>query len=187
MTFYCCCPPKRDYSTFFCCLPLALAAIFMSLILIWWGSWEIYGSAVATYFPDFATVTIMIVGCFRLLCGLFGILAIICKTSKFMNWLICGYDMILWVCAVSFVYQWIVWGCQLGGVGTSDGKAWDPNGDEIAMMVIFTVMTIIFLACGYWILGIFYSLSAIYDAGGSGWERMSAKELEADGGDGDEV
>lgn len=176
---YCCCPPRDDYSNCFCCLPLGLAGIFYALLLALWGSWEIAGSVLASYFPDFGTVVHLIVGCLYCLCALMGLLSIILRNACLSKWVAHGWSAAIGVAIFFLIYSWIAWGLQLGGIGTPNGEKWKPNADEITMMVISTVFSVLLIVSGWWIIGTLNSLTAVFAAGGSGWEGKNAELIRA--------
>jgi len=176
---YCCCKPRNDYATFLCVLPLALSVVLLSLTFAWWGTWEIYSAVTNVFFPNFSTVILLILGCLRGLCAIFGLVALILKSSVLMGWVRFFVDLFIAIAVFEFIYQWISWGLLLGGVGTTDGNPWKPDGEAIATMVIVSIMTLLLIICGYWILGLISSLAKIYEVGGSGWERYNYKEIES--------
>jgi len=177
--FYCCCKPRNDYATFLCVLPLALALVLLSLTFGWWGTWEIYSAVSSSLFPNFSTVLLLIFGILRGICAVFGILAVILRSAVLTRWVRFFVDLFIFIVIFEFVYQWVCWILLLCGVGTPDGQPLQPNGDLIATMVIVSVFTLIFLICGYWILGLISSLAKIYEVGGNGWERYNYKEIES--------
>jgi len=175
---YCCCQPRNDYATFLCVLPLALSVVLLSLTFAWWGVWEIYSSVTNVFFPNFATVVLLIFGCLRGLAAVFGFLALIMRSATLTRWLKFLIDLFIAIAIFEVIYQWVCWGLLLGGVGTTDNQPWQPNGEAIATMVIVTVMALLMIIFGYWILGLVSSLAKVYEVGGHGWERNNYKEIE---------
>jgi len=178
---YCCCKPRDDLPRFFCVLPLALSLVFVSLGFAWWATWEIYSAASSPMFPNYSTVIVLIIGCLRALCAVFGLVAVILNSPVLMAWMGTMVNIFVGLAIFQLIYNWIAWGLLFGGVGTPNGRPWEPNGEEIATMVILTLLSILFLICGYFILGLIYSLVRVYEVGGNGWEGHSYKEIEAEG------
>jgi len=175
---YCCCPPRNDYATFLCVLPLALSVVLLSLTFAWWGVWEIYAAVTNVYFPNFATVVLLILGILRCLAAIFGFFALIMKSARLTRWVRFMVDLFIVIAIFEVIYLWVSWGLLLGGIGTPDGLPWQPNGEAIATMVIVTMMALLLIIFGYWILSLVSSLAKVYEVGGHGWERNNYKEIE---------
>jgi len=185
MSIYsCCCKPRDDLPRFFCFLPLALSLVFVALMFLWWAAWEIYSAVSSPLFANFATVFILIIGCLRALCAVFGIVAVVLKSPVLMKWMATLVDIFVIIAIVQLIFNWISWGLLLGGVGTRNGRPWEPNGEEIASMVIITLLCILFVICGYFIISLCNSLVRVYEVGGNGWEGHNYKDIEAEGAEG---
>eukprot|EP01068_Selenidium_serpulae_P003201 Selendium_serpulae@DN2939_c0_g1_i1.p1 len=170
-----CCDTKKDWGVVLCCLPLAFATVLVSLAVIWLGSWDI-GLAVSTvFFPSWSTILTVIVGCLKILAGLFGIIGLLIKSYKLVRWLPLGWQLVFISVAVQFVIQWTVWILDLTGVSRS--PAWDPTSEEIVWMSVFTVSCIVLFILNYWINCTLASVAEIIKVGGSGWERLSYEEI----------
>lgn len=174
---FCCCPPKDDYRNCCCCMPLSLAAIFLTLLIGWWGAWEIAGAVLATSFPDFGTVVHLVVGCLYCLATLLGLLGVCLRNKCMTNFMLHGWNSIIGISIVFFIYSWIVWGLWFGGIGTENDEKWEPNADEITTMVVTSVFTVTIVGSGWWILGVFKSLAAVFAVGGNGWELKNSQDI----------
>jgi len=173
---YCCCPPKKDYSTFLCCLPLSIAAILLAAVFGFWATWEITYVATSSLFPDYTTISILIFGIIKAIFAVAAVFALILRSSCLMNLCKSIFDGLILVCIIAFIYQWVVWGFALGGVGR-DGGPWKPHEEDITMMVVVSIINVLVVIFGWWILGLLGSLACVYGAGGNGCERKSYKEL----------
>lgn len=81
------------------------------------------------------------------------------------------------------IFTWIAWGLQLGGIGTPDGEKWKPTPGEIAGIVLVNVFLVVIFIIGLALQPILASLSAVYKAGGNGFECKSADEIKGDNSD----
>jgi len=175
---YCCClAPSKSYKNFLCCFPLATATLLLSILFGLWGSWEIVYSVKNAYFPDYVTVCTLIVGCIHAAFALFGLLAIIFRSPLFMGIVKAIFEFIIALLVVAFIYQWVIWGLMLGGVITPNNEKWEPDGADIATMIIFSSITLLIIIAGYWILGLLGSLQKVYSVGGNGWEGKNYEEI----------
>jgi len=181
LIYSCCCKPKDDYSRFFCVLPMAKSLVFVSLFFAWWGAWEIYSAVTYQYFPDFFSVVILIFGILKALFFVLCVVGVILKSAILIKWTRTIFELFIAIAVFELIYYWVCWGLLLGGVGTPNGKPWEPTGEEIATMVVVTVVCILFVIFGYWIVCLLCSLRRVYQVGGSGWERRNYKEIEAEG------
>jgi len=66
---------------------------------------------------------------------------------------------------------------MLGGVITPNNEKWEPDGADIATMIIFSSITLLIIIAGYWILGLLGSLQKVYSVGGNGWEGKNYEEI----------
>jgi len=175
--YSCCFKPKDNYGTFLCCLPLALATLILSLVFGFWCVWDIVAGVKSPLFPDFTTVSLVVIGCVCGLFALFGLLALVLRVEGFMGICKCAFSMLIGFIIIAFIYQWVVWGLQLGGVTTVDKQKWKPTDAEIVTMVLTTIITVVIFIAGYWILGLLGSLGKVFGAGGNGWERKNYREV----------
>jgi len=159
---------------------MALSAILVALALLWWAAWGIYSSVTYPYFPNFYSIMTLVVACFKALCGLLAIIGVLIKRGRMMHWMIFVIDVLVGICVISFIFQWISWGLALGGVTTPGNVPWQPSGEQIAYMVIDSIMNILTVIGGYYAIGLFQSLEKVLENGGTGWERRNYKELEND-------
>jgi len=159
---------------------MALSVILIALMLLWWATWGIYASVTYPYFPNFSSVVTLVVACFKAFCGLLAIVGVIIKRGQMMKWMAMLTDIIVGICIISFIFQWVTWGLALGGVTTPGHVPWVPNGDQIATMVLDTICNILVVVGGYFVIGLFNSLAKVLENGGNGWERLNYKELGVD-------
>eukprot|EP01068_Selenidium_serpulae_P002467 Selendium_serpulae@DN2480_c0_g1_i1.p1 len=172
---FCCgaiCPPRKDYSTFFCCLPLALGVIFIAAFVIWSGAWDIYLAVISTYFPDPFAIMTLIYGSLKVMFGVFAIVGIALKNGPMVHANICVFYIMIILFAIFFAIQWVGWIIDM----TAE-PPWIPNTAEIVLMTVYSLCAVMAFICAYWIMSLFASCAAILEVGGSGWERLTYQQI----------
>jgi len=183
LVYSCCLKPKTNYGTFLCCLPLAFAAMILAGLFGFWSAWEISYAVTSRLFPNYATVSMLIFGIIKAIFAIFAVVAVITRHACLMNLCKTIFDVLIVICIVSFIYQWVVWGLALGGVTTENNVPWKPTNEDIANMVIVSIVNVIVVVLGYWVLGLLGSLAKVYGVGGSGCERKNYTEIREDNHD----
>lgn len=174
-----CCPcrtiaklfnPSKDYGKVLGCLPLALFGLICSVVLCGWGAWDMYFTVTNPNWADFDLVMALIVACIKAFLGLMGLVAIACRWAPGVACLAFGYKVLTASILFSFIVTWVIWIVDLV-------RGFQPEGEQIRYMIVFSVLHLLFLIFSYWILSAFASLHKVLSVGGDGWEVANWKEI----------
>eukprot|EP01070_Trichotokara_eunicae_P000664 Trichotokara_eunicae@DN11203_c0_g1_i1.p1 len=117
----------------------------------------------------------MILGILRIMFGLLGIASVLMQWKMGCVALTVGLRCFVTSMVLTLIIRWIEWGLRMGGVGRDD--KWKPTTENIIFMVLFTLAYIIFLCIVWFLFSMVKSLMAVFDAGGSGWEKMNRHQV----------
>eukprot|EP01055_Gregarina_sp_Pseudo9_P000465 Gregarina_sp_Pseudo_9__464@NODE_129_length_4108_cov_11_734824_g121_i0_p1_GENE_NODE_129_length_4108_cov_11_734824_g121_i0NODE_129_length_4108_cov_11_734824_g121_i0_p1_ORF_typecomplete_len472_score120_25_NODE_129_length_4108_cov_11_734824_g121_i016243039 len=170
--------PSDMHYAFLKVLPLAAACLLLSLVFVIWGATNIILVRIRGGSVTWEETGDLVVGIFKLLIGLAGILTIGLQLRMGLHFLSVGYNVFLVSHCVSFVTQWLEWGLALGGATTTDHVAWRPSRGERVFMAWSVIQVCLVLLLSFlFIFGLLSSLKMIMAVGGTGWEKQTYLEI----------
>lgn len=167
-----CFQPKKNYSRFCCCLPLALGTFCLGLAFGTYGVMQIVMAVTSKDWFSWGQLLPLLLGILVTLGGLGAVMASCCCTSAMMVFVKRSYQLLCLSIIVSFVIQWIVWGIMI-----AQDKDKSEKRVDIISAAIYTVISVIVFIILWWGESIIASHHAVLKSGGNGWEYKDYMEI----------
>lgn len=169
--------PSDLHYAFLKCIPLAAACLILSLLFFAWGLTNIVMTCAQGGITWDETGDI-VVGIFKILIGVSGIVTVAFKLKMGLHFLCVGYNVFLVSQTVSFITQWLEWGLALGGATTVDHIPWRPEQSEKLYMVWTVLQLVLMITISFlFIIGTLASMKMVVAVGGTGWEKKTYLEI----------
>lgn len=164
------CSPKKTFSRMCCCLPLSLFGLIVSVILIICGVTEVIAAPRSSSWPDFSSISSLIVGLIEIAAGCCGFAACVCRWSGGATCFVWTFQIVM----ISKVLSLIIVIVRLI-IALAQKKK--QSNEEIAGSIYSCIVSILIIVAYWWITCCFASLQKVLSVGGTGWEYKNYKDI----------
>eukprot|EP01053_Blabericola_migrator_P011407 Blabericola_migrator_1__11406@NODE_676_length_6914_cov_416_476705_g490_i0_p3_GENE_NODE_676_length_6914_cov_416_476705_g490_i0NODE_676_length_6914_cov_416_476705_g490_i0_p3_ORF_typecomplete_len195_score20_42VKOR/PF07884_14/71_NODE_676_length_6914_cov_416_476705_g490_i031663750 len=174
------CKPKTDRRRLFG-LPLALFGLLLGGLLVGYKCWEMQATVVATSWPGTGSYIALALHALIAAIALVGMISILARWALGVHIFSAGFRFILFAVAFSMIGNWVLWICNMNGIGMENNVHWKPTRKDWSSMIAETVLNLFVLAIGFWAMSGLQSLRRVIAVGGSGWEGKNYREIKTGG------
>eukprot|EP01057_Protomagalhaensia_wolfi_P001732 Protomagalhaensia_wolfi_Nauph_80__1731@NODE_2077_length_1222_cov_133_997464_g1622_i0_p1_GENE_NODE_2077_length_1222_cov_133_997464_g1622_i0NODE_2077_length_1222_cov_133_997464_g1622_i0_p1_ORF_typecomplete_len194_score27_29DUF3318/PF11780_8/0_38DUF3318/PF11780_8/4e02DUF3810/PF12725_7/0_36DUF1129/PF06570_11/0_66Prominin/PF05478_11/1_8DUF973/PF06157_11/1_1DUF973/PF06157_11/90Herpes_LMP1/PF05297_11/9_57TM_GPCR_Srab/PF10292_9/15DUF2070/PF09843_9/13_NODE_2077_length_1222_cov_133_997464_g1622_i05641145 len=175
-----CCNPKTDCRKVFG-IPLAPVSLIFGCAIAAYEGWQIYETTTTTTWPNTTNAIALVLQCLILFVVVLGMISILAKWAKGVQFLVAGFRFVILAFAFSFIGMWIMWILNMYGVGMQDNVHWRPTKAEWISMGVSSAISVLLLITAWWAMSAFQSLRRVLAVGGTGWEGKNYREIKTGG------